>query len=237
VLDRSIINRIRYVLEDVIPPAVRDSRLFYFLMYLVLRGRTADYVSFRSRSPYMDGEEYDRFYREYSPLLEKTDLNDECLVRIRAEVEGTRVLDAGCGRGYLAGVLAQTHDREVTALDLQIARSLPERQADVQFVEGTLERLPFRDQQFDTVICAHTLEHLVALDRAVAELRRVCRRKLIVVVPREREYRYAFNLHVHFFPYAHSLLNRLHPLPGRHRCEVVDGDWLYVETRDEESPA
>jgi SAM-dependent methyltransferase len=220
VLNRSIVNRLRYVLEDLLPPALRDSRLFYLLMHLVLRGRTRHFVSFRARSPYMKADEYDAYYRSYTPLLEKTDLNDACVSRILTEVVGESVLDAGCGRGYLAELLAKP-GRVVTALDFQIARA----------VRGAVELLPFRDAQFDTVICTHTLEHIIAFDRAVAELRRVCRRKLILVVPREREYKYSFNLHVHFFPYPHALLNRLHPLPPIHACEVLDGDLMYVEQR------
>jgi SAM-dependent methyltransferase len=226
VLNRSIVNRLRYVLEDLLPPVLRDSRLFYLLMHLVLRGRTRHFVSFRARSPYMTADEYDAYYRSYTPLLEKTDLNDACVARILAEAVGERVLDAGCGRGYLAELLAQS-GRAVAAIDFQIVAAIP----GVGTVQGAVERLPFRDAQFDTVICTHTLEHIVAFERTVAELRRVCRRKLILVVPREREYKYSFNLHVHFFPYPHTLLNRLHPLPPVHTCEVLDGDLMYVEER------
>lgn len=225
VLNRSIVNRIRYVLEDLVPPFLRDSWLFYALMHLVLRGKTRHYVSFRPRSPYMTAAEYDEFYRSYPPLLEKTDLNDACIARILREVEGP-VIDVGCGRGYFAGLL-----KDAIAIDFQIDPKLTTRYPHVRFVQGAIERLPFRDGQFDTVICAHTLEHIIAFESAVAELRRICRTKLILVVPREREYKYSFNVHVQFFPYAHSLLNRLHPLPRQHTCEVVDGDLLYIETR------
>jgi SAM-dependent methyltransferase len=219
------------VLEDLLPPAVRDSRLFYLLMHLVLRGRTRHFVSFRARSPYMSTAEYDDFYRRYTPLLDKTDLNDDCIARILSEVAGTTVIDVGCGRGYFAGLLAGEPGRTVTAVDFQLVPKLVTRHSAVGWVQGAIERLPFRDGQFDTVICAHTLEHIVSFEQAIAELRRICRGKLILVVPCEREYRYSFNLHVHFFPYAHSLLNRLQPLPQKHACEIVDGDLFYVETR------
>ena len=47
----------------------------------------------------------------------------------------------------------------------------------------------------------HTLEHVQRIDLALAELRRVAKHRLIIVVPKERPYRYSFNLHLHFFPY------------------------------------
>jgi 2-polyprenyl-3-methyl-5-hydroxy-6-metoxy-1,4-benzoquinol methylase len=220
------------VLEDLLPPAIRDSRFFYLLMHVVLRGRTKHFVSFHARSPYMSRDEYDDFYRRYPPLLEKTDLNDGCIERILREVEGHSVIDVGCGRGYMTGLLAEQTQRSVTALDFQITPALAGRYPACTFVQGAIEHLPFRDEQFDTVICTHTLEHIVQFGVAIAELRRICRRKLILVVPCEREYKYAFNLHVHFFPYPHSLLNRLHPLPPKHACEAIDGDLLYVESRE-----
>jgi SAM-dependent methyltransferase len=230
-LNRSIINRIRYVLEDLVPPVLHDSWLFYALMHVLLRGRTKHFVSFRPRSPYMTAAEYDEFYRAYTPLLETTDLNDACIERILHEADGPRVVDVGCGRGYFAGLLATKTNSRVTAVDFQVDPKLHARYGNVAFVQGAIEHLPFSDAQFDTVICTHTLEHIIAFEHAVAELRRVCARKLILVVPCEREYKYSFNMHVHFFPYTHSLLNRLHPLPRKHACDLVDGDLFYVEER------
>ena len=43
-----------------------------------------------------------------------------------------------------------------------------------------IERLPFGDASFDTVICTHVLEHMLDLRAMVAELRRVCRKRLII---------------------------------------------------------
>jgi SAM-dependent methyltransferase len=231
-LNRDSINKLRYVLEDVMPAFVRDSRLFYGLMWLMYRDRTRYFTDFRVRSPHLTRDEYEAYYRAFPALLEQTDLNQACIERIVAESVGDTAIDVGCGRGYFADVLRRRTGKQVTGVDFIVPQALREKYPEVTFVEGAIEKLPFADQAFDTVICSHTLEHITQLSAAVAELRRICRQRLILVVPREREYRYGFNMHVNFFPYPHSLLNRLHPLPARHRCEVVDGDLLYVEDRD-----
>ena len=44
-------------------------------------------------------------------------------------------------------------------------------------------RLPFRDEEFETVLCSHTMEHVDEPDRFFAELRRVGRSVTIVVPP------------------------------------------------------
>jgi ubiquinone/menaquinone biosynthesis C-methylase UbiE len=94
-----------------------------------------------------------------------------------------------------------------------------------------VERLPFPDNHFDTVICTHVLEHILDFRAALAELRRIAARRLIVVVPREREYLYTFNPHFHFFPYVHSFLRFMIPLPEHFECMDVGRDIYYVEDR------
>jgi ubiquinone/menaquinone biosynthesis C-methylase UbiE len=99
---------------------------------------------------------------------------------------------------------------------------------DVAFREGAAEALPFADDAFDTVVCTHMLEHVQDLPRAIAELRRVASRRLVVVVPAQRPYRYTFDLHLHFFPYPSTLLAAMGPA-RRNSCRNVGGDLFYVE--------
>jgi ubiquinone/menaquinone biosynthesis C-methylase UbiE len=176
----------------------------------------------------MDAEEYASFYAAITPIHGECDLNRACLDRIVAELAGTSILDAGCGRGHLAGVIARD-DPARTVVGADLAPPAAAGPANVSFVEGWLGRLPFADRSFDTVLCTHTLEHILDLDGALADLRRIARRRLILVVPREREARYPLNLHVHFFPYAHTFLNRIGAPEGRFACEVLQGDIYYRE--------
>ena len=64
------------------------------------------------------------------------------------------------------------------------------------------------------------------IDKAVAELRRVCGGRLIVVLPKQREYKYTFDLHIHFFPYRYNV-ERLLGTSGT--IEKLGGDWYYIE--------
>lgn len=47
-----------------------------------------------------------------------------------------------------------------------------------------MENLPFRELSFDTVVCFHTLEHTMSLERAVSELKRVALKRLLIIVPK-----------------------------------------------------
>ena len=79
------------------------------------------------------------------------------------------------------------------------------------------------------LFCTHVIEHILDYRQAISELRRIAARRLIVVVPREREYRYTFNPHFNFFPYTHSLLRAMAPLPATYVCEDVQRDLYYRE--------
>ena len=157
-----------------------------------------------------------------------TDLNDRSVEAILADVGPGPVLEVGCGRGYLAGKLCAAGSM-VTATDIVVADTVALRYPDVTFVHGNVGALPFSDRSFDTVVCTHTLEHVQDLQATVSELRRVARRQLIIVVPRQRPYKYTFSLHVHFFPYRWSLQSALGLSEG---ATVTDlGDWYIIEAQ------
>jgi 2-polyprenyl-3-methyl-5-hydroxy-6-metoxy-1,4-benzoquinol methylase len=101
-----------------------------------------------------------------------------------------RVLDAGCGEGFgMRNVLAEhPHtigmDREVEAL--QVARHISPGNS---FSVGDLLALPFRDREFDLVVCLEVLEHIERPERALSELYRVSNSWMLLSVPHEPLFR------------------------------------------------
>jgi len=78
-----------------------------------------------------------------------------------------RLLNAGCGDRDIGAWLAALGVAEVTSYD--IASTLPGA------VIGPLEKMPFEDSSFDTILCNAVLEHVEKVDEVVAELARVLR--------------------------------------------------------------
>lgn len=219
------------LLDQLLPPFLRDSKwLMLPALKLVLGEHTAEYMEFKRRAPIMSAEEFRAAYRrmQTSFIDRETDLNEACTARILAEVQGKRVLEVGCGKGFLAKELVKK-ELDVTAVDIVIADEV-RAIAGLKTVEVDGRTLPFKDAEFDTVICTHTLEHVQDFAGAVAELRRVGKR-VIIVVPCQRPYQYTFDLHLHFFPYSYSLLQALGNVPATAICEKVGGDLYYREDR------
>ncbi|MBV8065388.1 MAG: methyltransferase domain-containing protein [Actinobacteria bacterium] len=90
-----------------------------------------------------------------------------------------RAVDVGAGAGALALALAP-HVREAVGVDrvpelLALARERAKGIANVEFVEGDAERLPFDDDSFDLAGTLRTLHHVPHPERVLAELTRVTR--------------------------------------------------------------
>jgi ubiquinone/menaquinone biosynthesis C-methylase UbiE len=219
--------RIQYVLDQWVPPRIRDSRLFMYLpMRLVLKDATKDFMQFKRSVFDLTGEEFSQLYARTAHAQElqgETDLNEACTDEILRTLSGRNVLEVGCGRGYLARRLAQANT--VTACDIVIPERLRRDGSGVAYVACNVQALPFRDGSFDYVVSTHTLEHVQDLPGALRELRRVAREGLIIVVPRQRPYAYTFSLHTQFFPYEWSLRGAL---GSGENVTITDlGDWFY----------
>ena len=231
-------NQIRFVLEELLPPYLRDTRLFKLAATLAWGEHIERLAEFRKSAPFLTAEQYSELYRVHPRVHEDSDNSQACLARIAADAIGGSICDVGCGTG---AVLRHVRDRSrhtfgtMVGVDIVApAEPIGER---IEFVSGWVENLPFPDNSFDTVICTHVIEHILDYRDAIAELRRIARRRLIIVVPRERESLYAFNPHFNFFPSSHSFLRAMIPVPDRHVCENIGRDIYYREDMHREDLA
>ena len=101
-------------------------------------------------------------------------------------VVGNRVLDAGCGGG---GYVAYLTSRGFESVGLEanqdfLALGL-QRRPPIDVVAGDITAMPFEDDSFDTVLCFDVLEHIADESKALLELARVARRRLLLAVPLE----------------------------------------------------
>lgn len=231
-MKRETSNAIRFAIEDLLPPVARDSYLFRFAARLVWGKHIDDLADFRKRAPLLTAEEYERLYREHPRVHEGTDNTVATINRIISDITGASVCDVGCGTGHLLRLIrgAKGNDISYTGVDFIVPDQF--KGDGFTFVEAPVEKLPFDDQVFDTVICTHVIEHILDYRAAIAELRRITKRRLIIVVPREREGVYTFNPHFNFFPYAHSFLRAMIPLPAFYQCDTIGRDIYYTESTE-----
>jgi ubiquinone/menaquinone biosynthesis C-methylase UbiE len=225
-LDRRVTTRVRGLLDDWLPPVIREWRPLNRVLARMVHGEAFD-LDFKERAFHLSDREiaeaYDRLAQGGARFRE-TDTTPAQVDAIVNAARG-RVLEVGCGNGIIAERLRAAR-HEVIAVDVTLGSAQEtRRRTGCPVALAGLPDLPFATGAFDTVVCSHTHEHIPDLWQAAAELRRVARR-VLVVVPCQRYYRYTVDYHLHFFPSAGPLERLL----GGHATRI-DGDWFVIADR------
>jgi SAM-dependent methyltransferase len=156
-------------------------------------------------------------------------------------IRGTTVLDVGCCFGFLPLLAVEQDPRlrvigtdlvpSTAALAGRISRSQGSR---ARFAAADLLALPVGDQAVDTVLAVHVLEHLPAeaTARALAQLRRVARQRVVIAVPLEEVPDPVFG-HVQAFDLPRLAGIGANPeTPGwSQEVHAADGGWLVLDRR------
>jgi SAM-dependent methyltransferase len=140
---------------------------------------------------------------------------------------GLNVLDAGCGVGYGAEMIARAGASRVVGIDLapEAIAAASERVGEMaEFQVGDVQDMPFDEGSFDLVVCFEVLEHLEDPEPAITALKDVLREGglLIVSSPNRGVYPPGNPYHLHEFTleelrdaltarFANVVLMRQHP--------------------------
>jgi SAM-dependent methyltransferase len=227
-------NRIRWILDEQIPRPLREARWFMAPFFAIwCKGRhVRTWMDFKKVAPAMTRAELRDFYSGATSFASEreSDTNPKALAHVMNAVdrEASSLLDVGCGRGHFLRTLQQDPafaSIRLTGCDLADRATIGR----ASYIVGDTESLPFSDDAFDVVTCFHTLEHVLRPQVAIAELRRISRHQLIVVVPRQTYFFYTMDLHLNFFPEPAVLGAAL----GVSENEIVQfgDDLVYVEDR------
>ena len=78
-------------------------------------------------------------------------------------VAGKRVLDIGCGSGWIEDMLLEKGAKKIVGIDISesvIKKAKSRKLKNVQYKTATAIDLPFPKNSFDTVVCFEVLEHI-----------------------------------------------------------------------------
>lgn len=224
---RSFTNFVSYLIDDLLPPIVRDSRIFmYPFFYLAFKGKNIkEFMNFKAGLYQVNDEKLEQIYQNYNTIGTErlTDLNHRSVKYMMKNIhsESETSLDVGCGKGYLLKELKNS-GYQVTGVDVFDDPG----NFEFSYIKSNAQNLPFPDRSFDTVISSHTLEHIFDIRKAVTELKRVAKKQIMVVVPCQRFYYYTLDHHLHFFP-KKEMLEGLMDIQ-EHSVKKIGGDWIYI---------
>lgn len=229
-MKREWTNKIRFFLDELIPPIIRDNKWFMWPFFVLAYGKISvnELMNFKSQAYSMTEKEYADFYGRLGRSVSRnriTDLNDASIKKLLELISAehvTSILDVGSGNGYLLERLAQLHVwKRIGGVDVAPSKKID---SIFEFHAGALPNLPFNDNEFDVVTCTHVLEHVLDVPASVQELIRVARKKVLVVVPRQRYYYYTLDEHLNFYPEIEPLSKLFSPFATQ--ISLQGGDWV-----------
>jgi SAM-dependent methyltransferase len=125
----------------------------------------------------VNAEHWGRRPRDWAELAEPS--NEPLFATVLdclGALQGTRLLDIGCGSGYAAAMAAA---RGATVIGIDITPELielaRERVPDAEFITGTMDDLPFGDGSFDAAVGFNAFQFAEDPETAVREAVRVVR--------------------------------------------------------------
>lgn len=124
--------------------------------------------------------------------------------RVRQHILGDSVLDVGCARAdFLKSIKSHYRIAGIEATDLR-AQECNTILGENAVKAGNIEEgLPWSDNSFDTVTSMEVLEHLVDPQKALEELIRISKKRVIITVPFNDAIKHILCVHcANYTPYS-----------------------------------
>jgi ubiquinone/menaquinone biosynthesis C-methylase UbiE len=182
-VNREFSIAVNWFLDNICPPVLRDCRWFMFpIIYAAYGSKAGLIMDFKEKMTFLSSKEMAEYYdliKDVPIARRPVDANKLSIKYILDNLTlgqdgARRILDAACGRGYILNKILDKYPN-----------------AECTSVDYNNSK----NMRYNTI-----KDHKKALD----ELLRVTKSKLIISVPRQREYWYTIDLHIHFIPYLYS---------------------------------
>ena len=237
---------------DALPPKIRNSKLLFKLLALILRENKFlyEFRSFYDQNPDFD---LSLLYHSRSMYYSKsfsgeTDCNSkhrDILIKYLLDTRPRSLLDVGSGSGYLLNLIRKKTDiPRLVGIDINCsaARHGISSSENILLINSEIEEhlSSISDSQFDVTVCSHVIEHLKNPNHIISEMRRISAKSAIFVVPLEKKFKWGLNYHVHFFEKPRDFLRLVTYSPQKSAETIVFerlGDLLYIEEYKDAQPS
>jgi len=114
------------------------------------------------------------------------------------KIKKGKIIDIGCGDGFLLHNITGNYKKFGLDFSQNRLTTCKQINPDVKIIKHSLEKkLPFKDGEFDLVICSEVLEHVPTYKKVIKELSRITKKcgQLIITVPNEENIQEIFCPH------------------------------------------
>jgi len=125
---------------------------------------------------------FEKFYKNNKTYIQYTDDRLKKIIKIVVSLRPTKILDIGCGSGYLINELSKSIKSEFYGVDVYSEN----KRSDWVYKKADITKgIPFEDGQFDCVVCGEVIEHIPNPDFLLNEINRILKKDgyLIISTP------------------------------------------------------
>lgn len=130
------------------------------------------------------GKDYyeSRRYEKGSSYFYNENLEMPATLKLLGKIKGKTILDLGCGPGLYAKILLKK-GAKVKGIDFskELIEIAKREAPGVEFTIGSIEKLPYKKEEFDFVIASLVLGHLSSWKKVLKEVKRVLKKKGIFI--------------------------------------------------------
>lgn len=128
-----------------------------------------------------------KYYQETASILgwgKSAGLDEERVELISKFITGKKILDIGCGFGLYVDYLSRLGYETFGVDFIEKFIILAKQSKQGIFIKADAEKLPFKDNEFDTLLMFDILEHGDDVG-ILKEAKRVCKNRILVIVPKK----------------------------------------------------
>ncbi len=134
---------------------------------------------------------YGNYYNKYGTKnpIERYLVNryHKTLKEILLSIDPHKILDIGCGEGFITNQLRLITSKEVIGMEIgkEVLLKAIKAYPNISFIQGSTYKIPFDDNSFELITALELLEHLEESKTAIRDMKRVCSKWLILSIPLE----------------------------------------------------
>lgn len=127
----------------------------------------------------------ERLYHHPNPLIRYTENKRiQLIVKMLSPFETDRILDVGCGEGYVMDHIKRGNilGEDISSTAISSAKEKLRNKSNMHLIKSNVQNMPLKDNIFDKVYCTELLEHVISPETVVSEIGRVSKKNAVIVI-------------------------------------------------------
>lgn len=118
---------------------------------------------------------FDEFCSIFPEEINSYDFRVKAVLEFLGGPSNKKILDLGCGKGRFSRKIKDYGFLNIIGVDpsIELIKIAEKNNKDIKFIQASATGMPFKNNEFDFLICVETLEQIPNTEKAIQEMARV----------------------------------------------------------------